>query len=71
MPPVLIGDPLAEYAEPVFRAAAAGDVVTVREAWQGVVDDLQPNQLGHILPYSPKLSPLLPCIVLHSIPVAC
>jgi alginate O-acetyltransferase complex protein AlgI len=33
----LIGDPLAEYAEPVFKAAAAGDLVTVRDAWSGVL----------------------------------
>ena len=33
----MIGDPLAEYAEPVFKAAAAGGLVTVRDAWQGVL----------------------------------
>ena len=33
----LIGDPLADYADPVFKAAAAGDPVSVREAWQGVL----------------------------------
>jgi D-alanyl-lipoteichoic acid acyltransferase DltB (MBOAT superfamily) len=34
---VLLGDPLAEYANPVFAAAAAGKVVTVVEAWQGTL----------------------------------
>jgi D-alanyl-lipoteichoic acid acyltransferase DltB (MBOAT superfamily) len=34
---VLIGDPLAEYANPVFAAAAAGQVVTVAEAWQATL----------------------------------
>lgn len=34
---VFLGDPLAEYAEPVFRAAAAGSPLTVLEAWQGVL----------------------------------
>jgi alginate O-acetyltransferase complex protein AlgI len=33
----LIGDPLAEYAEPVFKAAASGGALTVMEAWQGVL----------------------------------
>lgn len=33
----LIGDPLAEYAEPVFKAAASGTPLTVFEAWQGVL----------------------------------
>jgi alginate O-acetyltransferase complex protein AlgI len=33
----LIGDPLAEYAEPVFKAAASGASLTVLEAWQGVL----------------------------------
>lgn len=33
----LLGDPLAEYAEPVFRAAATGGVVTVMDAWSGVL----------------------------------
>ena len=34
---VLLGDPLAEYANPVFAAAAAGQVVTMAEAWQGTL----------------------------------
>lgn len=34
---VLLGDPLAEYANPVFAAAAAGKVVSVAEAWQGTL----------------------------------
>ncbi|POR53972.1 MBOAT family O-acyltransferase [Bosea psychrotolerans] len=34
---VLLGDPLAEYANPVFAAAAAGKVVSMAEAWQGVL----------------------------------
>ena len=34
---VLLGDPLAEYANPVFAAAAAGQVVSVAEAWQGTL----------------------------------
>ncbi|RDJ27298.1 MBOAT family protein [Bosea caraganae] len=34
---VLLGDPLAEYANPVFAAAAAGQAVSVAEAWQGVL----------------------------------
>ena len=34
---VLIGDPLSDYAEPVFKAAAAGTLITVLEAWQGVL----------------------------------
>ncbi|AMJ60506.1 MBOAT family O-acyltransferase [Bosea sp. PAMC 26642] len=34
---VLLGDPLAEYANPVFAAAAAGKVVTMAEAWQGTL----------------------------------
>lgn len=34
---VLIGDPLAEYANPVFAAAAAGKVVSVVEAWQATL----------------------------------
>ncbi|WP_406854091.1 MBOAT family O-acyltransferase [Alsobacter sp. KACC 23698] len=33
----LIGDPLAAYAEPVFKAAASGDLVTMKDAWQGVL----------------------------------
>jgi D-alanyl-lipoteichoic acid acyltransferase DltB (MBOAT superfamily) len=34
---VLIGDTLSDYAEPVFKAAAAGSPITVLEAWQGVL----------------------------------
>lgn len=34
---VLLGDPLAEYANPVFAAAAAGQVVTMAQAWQGTL----------------------------------
>lgn len=34
---VLLGDPLAEYANPVFAAAAAGKVVSLMEAWQGTL----------------------------------
>ena len=34
---VLIGDPLAEYANPVFAAAAAGKVVSMAEAWQATL----------------------------------
>jgi alginate O-acetyltransferase complex protein AlgI len=34
---VLLGDPLAEYANPVFAAAAAGKVVSVVEAWQATL----------------------------------
>jgi alginate O-acetyltransferase complex protein AlgI len=34
---VLIGDPLAEYVNPVFAAAAAGQAITVLEAWQAVL----------------------------------
>jgi alginate O-acetyltransferase complex protein AlgI len=34
---VLIGDPLADYVNPVFKAAAEGKVVTVLEAWQAVL----------------------------------
>ena len=34
---VLIGDPLADYVNPVFAAAAAGKTVTVLEAWQAVL----------------------------------
>jgi alginate O-acetyltransferase complex protein AlgI len=34
---VLIGDPLAEYANPVFAAAAAGKVISLMEAWQGTL----------------------------------
>jgi alginate O-acetyltransferase complex protein AlgI len=34
---VLLGDPLAEYANPVFAAAAAGKVLSLAEAWQGTL----------------------------------
>lgn len=34
---VLLGDPLAEYATPVFAAAAAGQVVSMAQAWQGTL----------------------------------
>jgi len=34
---VIIGDPLAEYVNPVFAAAAAGQPITVLEAWQAVL----------------------------------
>jgi len=34
---VFLGDPLAEYANPVFQAAAEGEVVSVAEAWQGTL----------------------------------
>lgn len=34
---VLLGDPLADYANPVFAAAAAGHVVTMAEAWQATL----------------------------------
>jgi alginate O-acetyltransferase complex protein AlgI len=34
---VFLGDPLAEYANPVFEAAASGRAVTVAEAWQGTL----------------------------------
>src|SRR5215212_7048953 len=34
---VFLGDQLAEYANPVFEAAASGRVVTVAEAWQGTL----------------------------------
>lgn len=34
---VLIGDPLAEYANLVFAAAAAGKVVSMAEAWQATL----------------------------------
>ncbi|SFD43003.1 D-alanyl-lipoteichoic acid acyltransferase DltB, MBOAT superfamily [Bosea sp. CRIB-10] len=34
---VLIGDPLSEYANPVFAAAAAGEVVSMAQAWQGTL----------------------------------
>jgi alginate O-acetyltransferase complex protein AlgI len=34
---VLIGDPLADYVNPVFKAAADGQLITVLEAWQAVL----------------------------------
>ena len=34
---VLLGDPLAEYANPVFAAAAAGQIVSVAQAWQATL----------------------------------
>ncbi|MDB5592397.1 MAG: acyltransferase, partial [Enterovirga sp.] len=34
---VFVGDPLAEYVNPIFAAAAAGKAVTVVEAWQAVL----------------------------------
>ncbi len=34
---VLIGDPLADYVNPIFAKAAAGNVVSVVEAWQAVL----------------------------------
>lgn len=34
---VYIGDPLSDYANPVFAAAAAGKAVSVVEAWQGTL----------------------------------
>jgi alginate O-acetyltransferase complex protein AlgI len=34
---VLIGDPLSEYVNPVFKLAADGKVVSVLEAWQAVL----------------------------------
>src|SRR3954452_629307 len=34
---VFLGDPLAEYVNPVFQAAAAGKAVTVVEAWQATL----------------------------------
>lgn len=34
---VLIGDPLAEYVNPIFAAAAEGKQVSVLEAWQAVL----------------------------------
>ena len=34
---VFIGDPLAEYVNPVYAAAAAGKAVTVMEAWQATL----------------------------------
>jgi alginate O-acetyltransferase complex protein AlgI len=34
---VFVGDPLSEYATPVFAAAAAGKLVSFVEAWQGLL----------------------------------
>jgi alginate O-acetyltransferase complex protein AlgI len=34
---VFVGDPLAEYVNPVFATAAAGGVVTVGQAWQATL----------------------------------
>ena len=34
---VLLGDPLSEFANPVFAEAAAGHAVTLVQAWQGVL----------------------------------
>lgn len=34
---VFLGDPLAEYANPIFDAAARGMPLTMAEAWQGVL----------------------------------
>ncbi|MCJ2049573.1 MBOAT family O-acyltransferase [Methylobacterium sp. J-070] len=34
---VFLGDPLADYVNPVFQAAAAGKAVTVAEAWQATL----------------------------------
>lgn len=34
---VFLGDPLAEYVNPVFQAAAAGKAITVIEAWQATL----------------------------------
>jgi alginate O-acetyltransferase complex protein AlgI len=34
---VFLGDPLAQYTNPVFEAAAAGKAVTVAEAWQATL----------------------------------
>ncbi len=34
---VLIGDPLSEYVNPVFKLAAEGNAVSVLEAWQAVL----------------------------------
>lgn len=34
---VFVGDPLAEYVNPVFAAAAAGQTVSVAEAWQATL----------------------------------
>ena len=34
---VLIGDPLADYVNPMFKAAAAGQVISTLDAWQAVL----------------------------------
>jgi alginate O-acetyltransferase complex protein AlgI len=34
---VFLGDPLSEYANPVFQAAAEGKAVTFMQAWQGTL----------------------------------
>ncbi len=34
---VFLGDPLSEYVNPVFQAAAAGKIVTTVEAWQATL----------------------------------
>ncbi|TDR87226.1 MBOAT family O-acyltransferase [Enterovirga rhinocerotis] len=34
---VFVGDPLADYVNPVFAAAAAGKAITVAEAWQATL----------------------------------
>src|SRR3712207_27947 len=34
---VFLGDPLSEYVNPVFAAAAAGKSITVAEAWQATL----------------------------------
>lgn len=34
---VFVGDPLAEYANPVFQAAAEGKAITMVEAWQATL----------------------------------
>lgn len=34
---VFLGDPLAEYANPIFTAAAAGEAVTAAGAWQAAI----------------------------------
>ena len=34
---VFLGDPLAEYVNPAFEAAAAGRAVTMAEAWQATL----------------------------------
>jgi len=34
---VLLGDPLSDYANPVFAAAAAGEALSMAQAWQGTL----------------------------------